>query len=234
MKKGAMVVLLGVLVVGGHFLGRALRRQGVAEKWASAGARDKSAAAERREVPLGGDAKGPEDAVINIVEFSDFQCPFCNSAQATLRKLQQEYGNQIRIFFRHSPLPSHRQALLASQAALAAGAQGKFWEMHDKLFANQKALARADIEKYAQQVGLDLTRFKAALDGNVYRARVDEDIALARQLGVKGLPASFINGRLIVGAKAYDRFKEVVEDELARARKLTAAGTPRTQIHQGE
>jgi protein-disulfide isomerase len=226
MKNIAIVAGLGVLLVGGHFVGRALRPQD--------GARpdDRSAVAARKAVPLGGDARGTEDALVNIVEFSDFECPFCNLAQTTLKKLQQEYGSQIRVFFRHAPMASNQQAALASQAALAAGAQGRFWEMHDKLFANRTALGRADIERYAQQLALDMTLFRQALDNETHQARVAEDTALARRLGIRGLPAFFINGRLIVGAKPYDQFRNLVEDELARARRLAAVGTVRAQIYQ--
>jgi len=217
MKKLSIVLTLAVLVVGGHFAGRVLRKQ-------SDGRSDPgSTAAARKQVPPGGEVKGPEHAMVTIVEFSDFECPFCSTVQATLNRLQREFGSQLRQSFRHAPMPAHPRAALASEAALAAGAQGKFWEMHDKLFANQSALARADLDRYARQIGLDMAAFAKALDGQVHKARVAEDVALARKLGVRGLPACFVNGRLIAGAKPYEYFKEVVEEELARAGKPGSA-----------
>jgi protein-disulfide isomerase len=225
MKKILIGALVGVLTVGGYFLGRELRQRGASQD-------DRSAVTARRDVPLGGDARGPEDAPINIVAFSDFECPFCRIADDSLNKLQQEYGNQIRLFFRHAPMPSHQRAGVAAQAALAAGAQGRFWQMHDQLFAHQASLARIDIDRYAQQIGLEMTTFRRALDGQAYQTRLAEDMALARSLGVRGLPAVFINGRLIVGAKPYGEFKTVVEDELRGAKALAAAGVEPANIYR--
>ena len=187
---------------------------------------------ERKRVPLEGEFKGAADALVNIVVFSDFQCPFCSRVNPTLERISKEFPGKVRIFFKHYPLPFHEDAPLASQAALAAGAQGKFWEMHDKLFANQQALKRPDLDRYAQELGLDAAKFKQALDGNTFKARIDADMALAGKIGVGGTPASFVNGRLISGAVRFDDFKKIVEEELATANKLVAQGTPKAQVYE--
>src|SRR6185295_17037222 len=137
-------------------------------------------------VPLEGPPRGSATAKVSIVAFSDFQCPFCSRVVPTLDKLQKEYPNDVRLYFRHNPLPFHPDAPLASQAALEAEAQGKFWEMHDKLFANQQNIKRPDLERYAQEIGLDVGKFKAALDSGAGKARIQADMALAKQVGANG------------------------------------------------
>ena len=178
MNKGTVLVLLMVVLGGGIGIGKLLVR----DKDGTATASTKAAKAEKNEpqgqgdgvdrvrVPLEGAAKGPANAKVNIVAFSDFQCPFCSRVVPTLAQIEKEYGNKVRIFFRHNPLPFHADAPLASEAAIAAEAQGKFWEMHDKLFANQQNLKRPDLEKYAQELGLDVGKFKAALDSGAGKA----------------------------------------------------------------
>ena len=173
MNKGTAVVILIVVLGGGYGLGRlATRGKDDGGNTASASVAKPSAAdsknavgigdgVERVRVPLEGPAKGPADAKVNIVVFSDFQCPFCSRVVPTIDKIEKEYGNEVRVFFRHNPLPFHQDAPLASEAALAAEAQGKFWQMHDKLFANQQNIKRPDLEKYAQELGLDMGKFKA-------------------------------------------------------------------------
>jgi protein-disulfide isomerase len=186
---------------------------------------------ERVQVPTSGPRRGPESAQVTIVEFSDFQCPFCSRVVPTLARLQKEYPKQIRLFFHHFPLPFHANAPLAAEAAVAAEAQGKFWEMHDKLFANQQDLTRPALESYAQQIGLDLPRFRAALDGHAGKGRVDADLALGHQVGIEGTPNFFVNGRSVQGAQPYQEFKRVIEDEIVRADHLLAQGTALDQIY---
>ena len=186
---------------------------------------------ERIAVPLGGAQRGPSNAKVTIVEFTDFQCPFCGRAVPTLDQLLRDYPNDVRILFRHNPLPFHDHAALAAEAALAAGAQGKFWEMHDRMFANQSDLERAALELYAVQLGLDLTAFRAALDTHAGKTRVDVDLELARQLGVQGTPTFFINGRPVLGAQPISVFKQIVDDELARADGLLRRGLPREKLY---
>jgi protein-disulfide isomerase len=185
----------------------------------------------RIQVPLLGAARGPETAKVTVVEFSDFQCPFCSRVLPTLEQLQKEYPSQVRIFFRHFPLPFHPNAAPAAEAAVAAEAQGKFWEMHDKLFANQKDLSAPSLEAYAQQIGLDLPKFRAALQSHAGKARVNTDAELGRQIGVEGTPTLFLNGRLVAGAQPIEEFRRVVDDEIARADKLLARGVPPNQLY---
>jgi protein-disulfide isomerase len=186
---------------------------------------------ERIAVPLGGPARGPATAKVTIVEFSDFQCPFCARANATLEQLVRDYPSDLRILFRHNPLPFHNNAASAAEAAVAAEQQGKFWEMHDKLFADQNDLERPALELHAVQLGLDLTAFRAALDGHAGKARVDGDLALGRQLGVRGTPNFFINGRSVMGAQPLATFKQIIDDELARADDLLRRGVPRDKLY---
>ncbi|KIG18855.1 DSBA-like thioredoxin domain protein [Enhygromyxa salina] len=137
---------------------------------------------------------GPADAKVTIVEFSDFQCPYCSAAATAFTELKKSHGDRVRFVFRQFPLSFHQQAHLAAQASLAAHAQGKFWEFHDKLFANQKALGREDLEKYAEEIGLDMKAFKAALDDGTYKQTVDDELALGQEVFVEGTPTMFING----------------------------------------
>jgi protein-disulfide isomerase len=139
-------------------------------------------------------AFGPADAKVTIVEFSDFQCPFCSRAANATTQVKEKYKDKVRFVFRQFPLSFHKDAHLAAQASLAAGAQGKFWEYHDKLFANQQALDRASLEKYAQELGLDMAKFKKALDDKTFAAQVDADFKLGEEVGVDGTPTMFLNG----------------------------------------
>jgi protein-disulfide isomerase len=233
MHKGTYFALIGVAVVGGLALGRAFRKDASDAPAPSAQvAADAPSGPARKKVPLDGDWKGTADAPVNVVVFSDFQCPFCGRVNPSLERLLKEYPGKVRVFFRHYPLPFHGDAPLASQAALAAGAQGKFWPMHDKLFANQQALKRPDLERYAGELGLDMGKFKQALDAGTYKARVDADMALGSQVGVSGTPASFVNGRAIEGAVPYEQFKTVVEEEIATTAKLLAKGTPKAKLYE--
>jgi protein-disulfide isomerase len=131
--------------------------------------------------------------------------------------LEDEYKGQLRVAFKHQPLERHPNAKLAAVASMAAHEQGKFWEMHDKLFSNQTALDRASLEKYAQELGLDLGKFKAALDSNKYDEYLKTDSAQGTQLGASGTPTFFINGRQIVGAKPPEVFRKVIDEELKKA-----------------
>jgi protein-disulfide isomerase len=180
---------------------------------------------ERFRVPLDGPAKGPANAKVNIVEFSDFQCPFCSRVVPTVEQILKQYPNDVRVFFRHNPLPFHPNAPLAAEAGVAAAAQGKFWEMHDKMFANQQNIQRADLDKYAGEIGLDTGKFKQALDSGAGKAKVQDDLKVAQQIGVQGTPNFYINGRNVQGAQPFEEFKKVIDDELQRANKILASGT---------
>jgi len=183
-------------------------------------------------VPLGSSyAKGATDALVTIINFSEFECPFSGRVNPTLDKLIESYPGKVKVAFKHTPLPFHKNATLASEAALAAGAQGKFWPMYDKLFANQKALGREDLERYAGEIGLDLARFKADLDGHTFQKVIDEDKALANKIGAQGTPNLFINGRKLVGAQPYESFQQIVDEEIKKAQALVDAGTPVAAVY---
>ncbi len=169
---------------------------------------------ERKTVAATGAAKGPENAPITIVEFSDFQCPYCSRANETVDQVMKAYPNQVRLVFRHFPLDFHQQAPKASEAALCAGDQGKFWEMHDTLFANQKALEVPALKGYAKQLGLDTGKFDKCLDSGEKGSIVQADLADGKKVGVNGTPAFFINGILLSGAQPFDEFKSVIDAEL--------------------
>mgnify|MGYP002641321370 CR=1 FL=1 len=173
-------------------------------------------------------AIGPANAPLTVVAFSEFQCPYCAKGTSVLQRIAEEYGNDVRIVFKNFPLPFHKDAMLASEAALAAHAQGKFWEMHDLLFENQQALDQDFLIRYAASVNLDMERFKADLESHAFRADVQRQMADGRQAGVKGTPNFFINGRVVKGALPFDSMKDVLDEELAKGKALPAAdgGTP--------
>ena len=118
---------------------------------------------------------------MTIVEFSDFQCPFCSRVVPTIKQIEDKYKGKVRIAFRNFPLPFHDKAQLAAEASMAANEQGKFWEMHDKMFANQQALDRPSLEKYAEEIKLDMGKFKGDLDSGKWKKKVDEELAKAKK-----------------------------------------------------
>jgi protein-disulfide isomerase len=183
------------------------------------------------DVPADSPSFGPATAKVTIVEFSDFECPFCSRVGPTLAQIKENYAKDVRVVFLNQPLPFHKNAKLAAEAAMAAHEQGKFWEMHDKLFANQKALERASLEKYAQEIGLNMSKFKAALDSSKFKAKVEADMAAGSAVGANGTPTFFINGREFVGAQPFDNFKKIIDEEIAKADKLLASGTKAEELY---
>jgi protein-disulfide isomerase len=161
---------------------------------------------------------GGPNAPVTIIEFSDYQCPFCKRAEESVEKVMKEYGDKVRLVFRDFPLPMHPQARPASEAAACANDQGKFWEYHAKLFANQSALADANLKAYAKDLGLDAAKFDKCVADKKHAKKVEEDIAEGSKVGVTGTPAFFINGRMLSGAQPFEKFKEVIDDELANAK----------------
>ena len=159
--------------------------------------------------------RGSATAPVTVVVFSDFECPFCAKGELTLKELEEQYRGKVRVVFKNSPLPMHEHARLAAKAALAAGQQGKFWEYHDALFAQQDALDRAALDALAKKLGLDVARFDAALDGPALDAALDADLAEAKRVDVKGTPAFFVNGRNVQGAQPLAAFKTKVDQALA-------------------
>jgi protein-disulfide isomerase len=180
----------------------------------------------RTEVEVAGHpAKGPETAPVTIVEFSDFECPFCSRVVPTIDQVRGRYGDKVRIVFRQFPLNSiHPNAQKASEASLCANDQGKFWEMHDAMFADQKKLSIADLKATAARLGLDAAKFDACLDGGTYSERVAADVKAGSEAGVSGTPAIFINGRMLSGAQPFEALSKVIDEELARADRLARRG----------
>jgi protein-disulfide isomerase len=168
-------------------------------------------------------ARGPADAPITIVEFSDFQCPYCSRATATLKKLDETYPGKIRLVYRDFPLVQiHPRAARAAEAAGCANEQGKFWAMHDALFSHQDKLEDADLKQTAADLGLDAAKFGACLDAGQHRADWQKDEAEGELYGVASTPAFFINGRLLVGAQPYESFARVIDEELERSASTPA------------
>jgi protein-disulfide isomerase len=144
-------------------------------------------------------AKGPAEAKVTVVLVSDFMCPFCSRIAPAFTDLSKKFGDRVRIVFRPFPLAMHQGADLSAEAALAANAQGKFWAYHDILFDHQDRQARGDLENYAQQLGLDMNAFRAALDSRRYKPDVDQGVSLAKSLGISGTPTLVINDSMVVG-----------------------------------
>ncbi len=162
--------------------------------------------------------KGDPNAKVTIVEFSDFQCPFCGRFfRDTLPSIEKEYvaTGKVKMVFRDFPLSFHENAQKAAEAAECAHEQGKFWEMHDKLYNNQQALAVSDLKKYAADLKLDTTKFNSCLDSSKYKQETQNDEADGQKYGVSGTPAFFINGRKLVGAQPFSAFKSIIDAELA-------------------
>src|SRR5690606_7213714 len=135
------------------------------------------------------------------------------------------------LVWANNPLSFHRNALPAAEAAYAAHEQGKFWEMHDKLFENFRSLSRENYEKWAQEIGLDMKKFREALDSGKFRERILEEQKLYTSRGARGTPGFFINGRLVSGAQPFEAFKRVIDEELKRADEMLKKGTPRDQLY---
>jgi protein-disulfide isomerase len=161
---------------------------------------------------------GPNGAPITIVEFSDFQCPFCSRAEIVVDDVMKKYGDKIRLVYRDYPLSFHPNAEMAAMGAECAEEQGKYWEMHKAMFANQQKLAAADLVETAGGIGIDKDKFKSCLDSGKYRTEVQKDFQDGQKAGVTGTPTFFINGIMIVGARNVDSFSEIIDRELSRSK----------------
>lgn len=159
---------------------------------------------------------GRADAPITVIEFSDFQCPYCERGQAVVKQLRSEYGDKVRFVFKQLPLPMHGQARLAAEASLCANDQGKYWELREWMFANQSKISPDGLKAAAAELRLDGGKFSACLDGTAHEKRIDEDMAQANGLGATGTPTFFVNGRMLEGAQRIETFREVIKEELAR------------------
>ena len=158
---------------------------------------------------------GP-NAPITIVEFSVFQCPFCQKVIDTLTRIEERYGDSIRFVFRDFPLGMHPDAPKAAEAAACAHEQGQFWAMHDKLFAAQSSLQLPDLKRLARDLALNAAEFDRCLDSGKFESQWQQNRAEGQKYGVSATPTFFINGRMVTGAMPYQAFSDIVEEELAR------------------
>jgi len=177
------------------------------------------------DAPMLGDPAAP----VTVVEFADFQCPFCSTTVRVLDGLVRDFGSNVRVVFKHYPLATHSNADLAARASVAAQNQGRFWEMHHKLFENQRALSQPDLELYARDVGLDLVRFRADLASPEVAARVKRNISEGNRIGVNGTPTIFVNGRPF-NLKLFDMSSDLTdwvqaEIEIKTGRTVEPAGS---------
>jgi len=177
-------------------------------------------------------AWGKADAPVTIVEVSDFECPFCSKVGPTMARIKKDYGDdKVRIVWKNNPLPFHKNARPAAEAAAAVQALGgDFWKFHDLAFANQKELTTENIQKWAVEAGVDAQKFKAAFDSKKYAGKVDKDMALSNQIGARGTPHFRINGKALSGAQPFEKFKEVIDEQLAAADALAKAGTAKAKV----
>ena len=162
-------------------------------------------------------SKGPANAPVTIVEFSDFECPYCGGLYPTMKQVEKNYPQQVRIVYRQFPLTNiHPYAQKAAEASLCANAQKKFWEFHDSMFEKQRELSIADLKQRAVDLKLDTQEFNQCLDSGRHAAAIQADIQEGAKHGVTGTPALFINGRLLSGNQPYAEIRDVIEDELQR------------------
>ena len=165
---------------------------------------------------------GDINAPITIIEFSDYECPFCARFYSnTLPQLKKEYidTGKVRLIYRDFPLSFHQDAQKAAEATEIArelGGEGKFWEMHDKIFENQQAIAIEDLLGYAEEIGLNKNKFEEILNSNKYQNEVQKDFQDGQKAGVQGTPTFFINGQILVGAQPFEAFKQIIEEELSK------------------
>ncbi|MBC8072895.1 MAG: thioredoxin domain-containing protein, partial [Deltaproteobacteria bacterium] len=175
-------------------------------------------------------ALGPADALVTVVIFSDFQCPFCAKSSGLAHQLAEQ-APDVRVVFRNLPLPMHDRAREAAKVALAAGRQGKFWEMHDALFAATPELKTIDFATLAEKIGLDVDQFNRDLADGSLDQLVAEDEAIAQRLHVRGTPSAFVNGKYLRGAQPLAAFTAKVDEERAAAQAVVDAGTPKSEVY---
>jgi protein-disulfide isomerase len=182
----------------------------------------------RAEVAIGeAYSLGNPDAPVTIVEFSDFHCPFCRQAHGIVQQVLARYGDAVRLVYKDMPLDSlHPDARAAAEAALCAGAQGKFWEYHDALFASEPDVSVTALSRLTKQVGLDAAAFDACYSARTYKARVEATVQEGARLGVTGTPTFFINGRNLTGAQPLERFVKIIDEELKAARPTSSPQNP--------
>jgi len=174
--------------------------------------------------------RGPADAPVTIVMFSDFECRFCDEAFATIAALEQEYAGQIRFVYKSLPLDTHQHALLAALVGHSAQSQGKFWEFHDLVFSG-RGIDPATIQRYAAEVGLDVDRVEREVETLVHASAVRNDLRVAKRLKLRSTPVFFINGRMLPGARPSHIFRHMIDQELSLAERLADQGVSPAQLY---
>ncbi len=170
-------------------------------------------------IPVGvvsGPSRGPAKAPVTIVEYADYQCPYCAMLVSTFKQIEEKYSGRVRVVFRDYPLPYHAQAPKAAEAAHCAGEQGEFWKMHDSLYLNQKSLGVADLKRLSGELGLDAEKFGECVDSGRHADTWRKSAKEGEAMGVKYTPTVFVNGRMVSGAQPFEVFDEIVVDELQR------------------
>lgn len=166
---------------------------------------------------------GPKDAPVTIVEFSDFQCPYCEKAEPILKEVREKYGDKVKLVYMDFPLGFHPHAMDAAMAGRCAGEQGKFWPMHDEMFKDQSKLSPDDLKNDAKKAGLDTAKFDDCFKSGKYKPAIQADQAAGQKLGVDGTPAFFVNGRPLTGAQPFQSFAGVIDQELNAPQKQARA-----------
>ncbi len=178
---------------------------------------------------------GKRDALVTIVQYSDFQCPYCSRVEPTMDQVKSTYGDKVRVVWKNNPLPFHQNAKPAAEAAqgvFALGGNDAFWKFHDTAFKNQGSLSTDSYVKWATDAGVkDIAAFKAGLDSHKWADKVDADLNAGKAAGVQGTPAFFVNGVFINGAQPFDNFKKTIDQELTKAQAKVAAGTPKNRVY---
>lgn len=185
-------------------------------------------------VPVGqSPVLGSPNALVTLVMFQDFQCPFCRRSAATVEQLRNEFGNDLRVVFKHNPLPFHKEAMPAAQLSMEArvqkGNQG-FWQAYDALFAESR-IDDAVLDQVGQRLGLNMHAVRSAISSNRHHAAIDADVQLAKQLGATGTPTFFVNGRKLVGAQPVEKFRALINEVLPEAKALNRRGVPRSRVY---
>ncbi len=184
-------------------------------------------------VPVGDSPQqGPDDALITIIAFEDFQCPYCVRGHQVLQRLKERYGDKIRLISRQFPLPGHPLGALAARGSFYAQKHGKYWDFHARVYAAKAQFEVTGLQAIASQLGLDAEGFAAALSANDADARIMQDMELGRQLGIRGTPAYFVNGRPLVGARPLFDFRMLISEELQRAQQARAQGIAATDLYR--
>ena len=183
-------------------------------------------------MPRASAAPIPDDAPVTIVEFGDFECPFCVKGNRIVQAMRERYGEDIRVVYKHNPLSFHSRAYVAARASMAAHQQGKFWAFHDALYEEEAKIEKGTLDAVAKRAGLDMKKYRRAMNDPSLDAQIQADLELGGQLGVTGTPAFFVNGRPIEGALPELQFRLLIEEELDRAREAVASGIAPADVYE--